>query len=106
MKKPINYKIVHSELFLTVTICAYFDVWSYWDRVTFGFIFAGYKVEVLGISNTVYLPKPISVEVTPIMPILKLSSTLPRAPNASSLNTEDKHYQTLFTSANLYRGHR
>lgn len=65
----------------------------------------GYKVEVLGIVNTVLLPEPINVEVTPLLPILKLSSTLPRAPSASSLNPEDENYQTLFTSANLYRGH-
>lgn len=69
-------------------------------------VYKGYKVEVLGIANTVLLPTPITIEVTPMLPVLKLSSTLPRAPNASSQNPEDKHYQTLFTSANLYRGHR
>ena len=73
---------------------------------TFISFLKGHRVEVLGISNVVLLPTPIVIEVTPMLPILKLSSTLPRAPNSSSLNPEDKHYQTLFTSANLYRGHR
>ena len=68
--------------------------------------FSGYKVEVFGITSRVLLPKPIGVEVTPLLPILRLSSTLPRAPSASTLNPEDEHYQTLFTSANVYRGHR
>lgn len=66
----------------------------------------GYCLEVLGVTNTVMLQTPTSVVVTPALPILKLNSTLPRAPTSNSLDAEDEDYQTLFTSANLYRGHR
>jgi len=68
-------------------------------------VIKGYCLEVLGVTNTVMLQTPISVVVTPALPILKLNSTLPRAPTSNSLDAEDEDYQTLFTSANLYRGH-
>ena len=68
------------------------------------FYYSGYKVEILCITNTVFLPTPITVEVIPALPILKLTSTLPRAPNAVGFDHDN--IQTLFTSANLYHGHR
>ncbi|XP_047126724.1 trafficking protein particle complex subunit 9 isoform X1 [Hydra vulgaris] len=68
-------------------------------------VIKGYKVAVLGITNTIYLPTQIIVEVTPPMPALRLSSTFPRAPSASMLDPEDKNYRTLFNSVNVYQGH-
>eukprot|EP00794_Sanderia_malayensis_P011960 gene11960-13197_t len=68
-------------------------------------IIKGYKVDVFGIENSVILPKPITVKVTPSLPMIRLSSSLAVASQLTHANPEDEHYQTLFTSISLYRGH-
>ena len=66
---------------------------------------SGYKVDVFGIENTVLLDTPITVQVTPVLPLLQLSSSLPVTAQLTHANPDDEDYQTLFTSVSLYRGH-
>eukprot|EP00795_Rhopilema_esculentum_P008579 gene8579-14587_t len=68
-------------------------------------IIKGYKVDVFGIENMVLLDEPITVKVAPSLPLMRLSSTLQTASFQNPTNTEDEHYQTLFTSLSSYRGH-
>lgn len=65
-------------------------------------VIVGYKVEILSITSIVRLHEPITVEVTPPLPILRLASTLPRV---ASGNGFEEDSVSLFTSANLYHGH-
>ena len=76
------------------------------NELQFLLIFPGYQVDVFGIENTVLLDAPIKVQVTPGLPLIRLTTSLPLAMQLTHANPEDEHYQTLFSSLSSYRGHR